>query len=110
MSLSVRGSSWYWFDLSSYCHDQIKSIYLDFLDEEQASELVERFAKKKKGKTGIVKGINFFPSKLSITDKGILNILQDIPLFEKDPDLVRVNNISVIAYIAHKFRAEYLWQ
>ena len=37
-----------------------------------------------------------------ITDKG--------PLFETDSSFVRVNNIIVITYIAHKLCAEYLWQ
>ena len=34
-------------------------VHLDFLDAEQASELVERFAKKKRGKSVIAKCINF---------------------------------------------------
>ena len=58
----------------------------------------------------ITKGINFLQSMLNIKDKGILNALQDIPLFENGTNLVRVNNSMVIAYIARKFRAEYLWQ
>ena len=81
--------------------------HLDFLDDEQASELVERFARKKKGKTVAVKGINFLQTS---QNKGILNSLQNFPLFENDSDLVRVSNIMVTTLIAHKFRAEYLWQ
>ena len=45
-------------------------VHLDFLYDKQASELVERFAKKKRGKTVIAKGINFFQSILNIKDKG----------------------------------------
>ena len=67
-------------------------MQLDFLDNEQASTLVEKFTKRKSGKTVIAKGINFLQSILNITDKGILYSLKYIPLFENDSDLVRVNN------------------
>ena len=84
--------------------------HLDFLDEEQATELVERFGKKRRGRATNAKGINFLQSILNITDKGILQLLQDIPMFETDSNLVRVNSLIIITYIAHKLRAEYLWQ
>ena len=77
-------------------------MHLDFSDNEQASTLVETFAKRKRGNTVHSKGINFLQSILNIIDQGILNALQDIPLFKNDSDLVRVNNIMVITYIAHK--------
>ena len=38
----------------------------DFLDQVQATELVERFAKKKRGKNAMAKDINFLPSILNI--------------------------------------------
>ena len=55
--------------------------HLEFLDEEQATELVERFVNKKRGENAIPKGINFLESILNIADKSILQQLQDIPSF-----------------------------
>ena len=42
--------------------------------------------------------------------KDILKNLEDIFLFKSDSDSVRISNILVIAYIAHKIRLEFLWQ
>ena len=49
MSFSLRGSVWYWFDLSSIVMTKLRR-HLDILDDEQASELVERFEKKERRK------------------------------------------------------------
>ena len=72
--------------------------------------MVEMFAKMRRGKNAVIKGIHFLQSILNITDKHIIKQLEDIPLFETDSNLVRVTNLLVITYIAHKLRAEYLWQ
>ena len=36
--------------------------------------------------------------------------MDDIPLFETDLNLTRVNNYIVIMYIVQKMRVDYLWQ
>ena len=48
------------------------------MDAEQATELVESFANKKGGENASAKGINFLQSILTITDKSILQQLEDI--------------------------------
>ena len=67
---------------------------LAFLDEDGASEIVLNFQKK----------------KWEISDKEILKQLDDLSLFDKATDFVRVNNVIAIAYIAHKLQIEVLWQ
>ena len=62
--------------------------YFDFFSDELASELVERFARTKRGKTTRAKGIHLLQRKLNITDKGILKLLEDIPLFETNSQFV----------------------
>ena len=63
--------------------------HLEFLDDVQATELVEMFAKKRRGKNAVIKGIHFLQSFLNITDKNIVKQLEDIPLFETDSNLVK---------------------
>ena len=65
---------------------------MDFLDEEQANELVERFQTKKRGKNVVPKGIDFLKSIRNITDKDTHKQVDDIPLFETDSNFTRVNN------------------
>ena len=75
---------------------------MDFLDEEQATELVERFQKRKRGKHVIPKGIDFRKSILNFADRDMLKQHDEIPLFQTDSNFARVNNCIVITYIAHK--------
>ena len=77
--------------------------HLDFLDDEQAAQMVDSFSKRRTGKVGNAKGIDFLQNLLKITDKGILNLLQDIPLFETDLDLVRVNNVMSLHILLISF-------
>ena len=72
------------------------------MDEAQATELVQRFQKKKRGKNVDPKGIDFLKTILNFTHKEILKQPDDTPLFETDSDFVRVNNVIVVTYIAHK--------
>ena len=54
---------------------------------------------KTKGKgESYLRGIDFLKSILNIKNKDILCQLNDILLFETDPNLVRVNNYFAIAY------------
>ena len=63
--------------------------HVEFLDDVQATELVEMFAKMKRGKNAVIKCIHFLQSFLNITDKNIVKQLEDIPLFETDSNLVK---------------------
>ena len=74
--------------------------HLEFLDEEKANELVERFQNKKRAKNAVPKGIDFLQRILNITDKDIIiKQLADIPSFETDSDFTRANNCIVLTYI-----------
>ena len=55
---------------------------MELLDDVQATELVEMFAKKSRGKNAVIKVIYFRQSILNGTDINIVKQLEDIPLFE----------------------------
>ena len=76
------------------------------LDDEKTYELCASYLNKKQGKRTILEGIDFVQSACIIEGKDIMKKLENIPLFENDKDFVRVSNVLVIVYIAHKIRVE----
>ena len=54
------------------------------------------------------KGIDFVKSYCKIKVRDILKKLEDIPYFEQNNKYIRINNVLVIVYIAHKARLEFL--
>ena len=101
--------AWSRHDIISACIVKVKlRRHLEFLCDEQATELVKRFTKKKK-KMYWQKALTFY--RVSSTSKTKLYSNNwRVSLIDTDSNFERVNNMIVITYIAHELRAEYSWQ